>query len=519
MRVRPQLSTRRAAITLLAAGLVTLTACGTRLPNSDFNLSQSGQVPGVQTSTGPSNGPTGPAGSASGGSQGQAAKQGTQGHAVTKAGQGKNSNGVSTGNLFAGACGAAASSGNKASDSGVTPTQITLGNVSSRTNPFGSHQFDPNYYGLVSFIQHCNAVGGINGRALTLVPCDDGGTNSGNVNCVNTMLSQHAFSMVANNIFTYGGGQIAYQHNLPDVGGEPITGQPYYTYPNFFNIYGDHYPKDGKNPGYQNQYWGTSELGAYFKQVQHVSKVGVVYYTQSSSQRGYQAIAQTMTQQGIAVHGHAVNLADPNYQAAVSAMKNEGDQMVFDALDLAGNQQLCQAMNSYGYAGSNNPQHLPLAKVSTIAAWSDDVGKDFSSPCRDIVWSNGKSASFDDTSVPMVKTFREDFQRYGQGQALSQWAEEGYIAGIWFAQAAHSCGSNLTRNCIEHYLSSQASMTADGLMAPDVGFGKKALSTSQTERDCVEVVRWNQAKGQWDTLAAIARNCYVTHYFHYPVGG
>ena len=36
MRVRPQLSTRRTALVLLAAGLVTLTACGTRLPDKEF---------------------------------------------------------------------------------------------------------------------------------------------------------------------------------------------------------------------------------------------------------------------------------------------------------------------------------------------------------------------------------------------------------------------------------------------------------------------------------------------------
>ena len=86
------------------------------------------------------------------------------------------SNGVTTGNLFAGACGAASSAGNKASDVGVTPTQISMGNVSSRTNPFGSDQFIPNYYGLITFIQHCNAVGGINGRSIQIVSCNDGPT-------------------------------------------------------------------------------------------------------------------------------------------------------------------------------------------------------------------------------------------------------------------------------------------------------------------------------------------------------
>jgi branched-chain amino acid transport system substrate-binding protein len=176
-------------------------------------------------------------------------------------------------------------------------------------------------------------------------------------------------------------------------------------------------------------------------------------------------------------------------------------------------------MNSYGYAGANNPQHLPIAKVSTISTWTEHVGKDFQPPCRDIVWSNGKSANYNDTSVPMVNTFREDFKRYGQGEALSQWSEEGYIAGIWFAQAVHSCGSNLTRSCVQHWLYAQKSMAAEGLMAPDVSFQKKQYSTSKTERDCQEVVKWNQSKNEWDTLASIAKNCYTTHYYHYNVGG
>ena len=325
----------------------------------------------------------------------------------------------------------------------MTPNQITIGNVSSRTNPFGSDQFTPNYYGLISFVQHCNALGGINGRTIQIVPCNDGGQDSGNVSCVNNMVSQHAFSMVANNIFTYpAGAKVAYQNHLPDIGGEPISGAPYYTYPKFFNIYGDGYPKDGKHAGYKGKYWGTSELGAYFAKEKHVTKAGVVYYDQKDSQRGFNAWQATLGNQGIKVYGHAVNLADPNYQAAVVNMKKEGDQMVFDAIDQAGNQQLCQAMNSYSFA---TPPH-PIAKVSTIAAWSDHVGTDFAPPCRDIVWASGSSANYDDTSIPMVNTFRQDFSRYGQGQVLAQWAVEGYAAGIWFAQAAHSCGSNLTRS-------------------------------------------------------------------------
>jgi ABC-type branched-subunit amino acid transport system substrate-binding protein len=513
VRVRTQLTPRNAAAIFLTVGALAVTAaCGTRLPDKDFTL-QAQNSPtqnGGTNPSGPSTGNTG--GTQNGSSGGTQGTTGTKGSTSTSGGSsGSSGSGVSTGNLFAHACGGSKTTGNKSSDTGVTDNQITIGNIVSQTNPFGSDQFSPNKYGLIAFVQHCNAVGGINGRQIKIVPCNDGGQSSGNVSCVNNMIAQKAFSMVANNTFTYEGAKTAHDKGLLDIGGEPIKGAPYYTYDTKFNIYGDGYPKDNKNPGYKGKYWGTAELGAYMKQVYKISKVGVVYYAQADSQRGYNVLKAGLETQGISVHGHAVNLADPNYQAAVVDMQHEGDEAVFDAIDQAGNEQLCQAMNSYHY--------IPKAKVSTIAAWSDHVGTDFAPPCRDIVWSNGKSASYSDTSVPMVNQFREDFQRYGQGQTLAQWAVEGYIAGIWFAQAAHSCGSNLTRACVSKWIYSQKSMSAEGLMASDVNFQKKQFSTSKTERDCVEVTKWNQSKGGWDTLGAISKHCYTTHYYSYDLEG
>jgi hypothetical protein len=35
----------------------------------------------------------------------------------------------------------------------------------------------------------------------------------------------------------------------------------------------------------------------------------------------------------------------------------------------------------------------------------------------------------------------------------------------------------------------------------------------------VEVVKWDQAKNVWDTVADIAHHCYTTHYYSYPLQG
>src|SRR5206468_5493399 len=105
MRVRPQLSTRSKGLTLAAMAAIALTACGTRLPNSDFTLAQgNGQVPTAGPTASASAGPAA-ANTTAPGQTGTKAVAGTQSHTI-KTGQGgshgKNSAGVSTGNLFAG---------------------------------------------------------------------------------------------------------------------------------------------------------------------------------------------------------------------------------------------------------------------------------------------------------------------------------------------------------------------------------------------------------------------------------
>src|SRR5436190_10231942 len=225
MRVRPQLSTRSKRITLLAVGILAVTGCGTRLPDKDFALVQTNgsQAPGAVASSGPSSGPL--AGGNAGQASGTNGTNGTAGHNVAGQGtKGTGGGGAGAGNLFAHACGPASSAGNKASDTGVSNNQIVIGNVSSRHNQFGSDQFIPNYFGLIAFVGHCNAVGGIHGRQIKLAPCDDQGNDAGNTSCINQMISAHAFAMVANNMFSYPGAQTAYKAGLLDIGGEPIKG-------------------------------------------------------------------------------------------------------------------------------------------------------------------------------------------------------------------------------------------------------------------------------------------------------
>ena len=63
---------------------------------------------------------------------------------------------------------------------------ITVGVLVSRTSPLGPDVFSGSYYGATAYFDTLNAQGGINGRKVKVVSCDDTGSGSGNVSCVHT---------------------------------------------------------------------------------------------------------------------------------------------------------------------------------------------------------------------------------------------------------------------------------------------------------------------------------------------
>src|ERR1700722_6797800 len=63
--------------------------------------------------------------------------------------------------------------GNTASDVGVTPTTITIGEIASITNPFDPGEFVGPTYGLQAFVRYTNAHGGVHGRQVVLKVCND----------------------------------------------------------------------------------------------------------------------------------------------------------------------------------------------------------------------------------------------------------------------------------------------------------------------------------------------------------
>lgn len=397
---------------------------------------------------------------------------------------------------------------NTASDVGVTPTSVKVGLVVSMTSPLGGEAFSGARYGVQAFVDGLNRRGGVAGRTVELVVCDDGATGAGNQECVRKLVEDDAvFAFVGNVVFDYAGAAFVNDAAVPDIGGQPI-GNEYQTYRHLFSIYGTNTPRDG-TVGYDGVLYGGTEIYRYFKTEQRARRAAVVAYNQADSLRYAQYTADGLEAEGFGVVVEQVALGVPNWDAVVLDMKDRGVQLVFDALESTGNVNLCRAID-------RNGMDL-VAKVVTVQGWTDEVRSTYADAprCRNALWATSNTRNYDDTQYPPVRQFRDDMEASfpERMDRLSMWTLEGWAAGQWFADAAESCGAALTRVCVEAFLNDTVGYDGHGLLQPrDFRVTLLSERTGRT-RNCLNVARWSDdaqdGRGGWVTqVEDMDENCF-----------
>ena len=466
-------------------------ACGTRLPNKDFAAAGQQQVV------------TGPGGvSASIGPGGVVPTTGSGPPGVAPSGaasQGSNGSGSGTGITPV--------AGNTASDVGVTADSITIGTIASKTNPFDQRAFVGPTYGLQAFVQWTNAHGGIHGRRLILKFCDDQGSGDQNQACVHQLIdSDKVFALASTAILDYAGAPYVNSKGVPDIGSQPID-VAFSRYPHLWEIYGDDYPRDGKQFGFKGNLYGGTEVYRYFKQkFPNVAKVaGVVEYNQSASQRFGNSIADGLRHEGYTVDEKVVNFALPDFDSVAIDFRNHNVQYVYDTIDRAGNIRLCKALD-------DNKVNL-TAKILTTQSWEQSINSDYkdSPHCASELWATGMTRNYEDTQYPGVAHFRQEMSAIGHGDAnsLSEWALEGWAGGQWLADAIASCGAKVTRKCVESFVNAgpKHPYDAGGLLAPR--YFEQRSTPQEPSHNCINVAKWSTSATSWQTqVPDMDKNCF-----------
>jgi branched-chain amino acid transport system substrate-binding protein len=210
---------------------------------------------------------------------------------------------------------------------------------------------------------------------------------------------------------------------------------------------------------------------------------------------------------GYTVVNEQVDFALPNFAATASDMKARGVQVVFDAIDTSGNGRLCAAIDQTGLG--------LLAKVTTVQSWDQTVAATYAAAprCRNVLYATSSDRNYADTRFPAVAAFRAAMGKYfpDRQDKLSMWELEGWISAQWLTDAVASCGSVVTRVCVEQFMNRPQDYDAHGLLIPT---NFVPVRPAATERGCLNVARWQDAanggKGGWVTqVADMNTNCFT----------
>ncbi|WP_329278874.1 ABC transporter substrate-binding protein [Streptomyces sp. NBC_01451] len=390
-------------------------------------------------------------------------------------------------------------------------TPLRVGIITSATSPVGAAAFTGPRDGARAWFERLNARGGIDGRPVEVRLCDDGGSGVGNNECVHQLIDgsegsdgNAVVALVATTALDYAGASRVSRAGVPDIGGQPI-GAAYDTYPHLYGIYGSLAPRDG-TPGWGGRLYGGTEVYRYFAREHGARTAAVVSYNQTASAAYARLVVRGLEAEGYDVVTEQVDFALPNFRAAAADLKEQGADLVFDALDTHGNARLCEALDDVGAEIT--------AKVTNVQNWTSTVPEDYkNSPrCRNALWVTGSSRNFEDTDQAAVREFREATARLG---THSQWQLEGWAAAMWFTEAARACaetGTGVTRACLDDFMNrgeggeaGDKGYTADGLLIP-VRF-ERAAEPPKTRRTCLSVARWQDGRG-WVSQGDMNADCF-----------
>lgn len=375
-------------------------------------------------------------------------------------------------------------------------TPIRVGIITSATSPVGGDTFTGPRDGAKAYFERLNARGGIDGRPVEVRECDDGGSGVGNNTCVHRLIDEDkVVALVATTALDYAGASRVSRARVPDIGGQPI-GAAYDTWPHLYGIYGSLAPRDGTE-GWGGKQYGGTEVYRYFKREHGARTAAVVSYNQAASAAYARLVERGLEAEGYEVVSEQVDFALPNFRAVAADLKEQGADLVFDAIDAHGNAQLCKAMDDVGVQVT--------AKVTNVQNWSSAVPDDYkdSPRCRNALWATGSSRNYEDTDHEAVREFRDATEGL---KTYSQWQLEGWAAAMWFTDAAKACAqTGITRACVDEFMDRSEDYTADGLLVP-VRFERLA-EPPKTRRTCLSVARWQDGKG-WVSQGEMNDDCF-----------
>lgn len=436
---------------IVTVACLTLAACGARVDpllnsgtatNANTNTNDT-----VAADTGGATETTVAGGQGGGGGGGQAATATTVKGGATAGGT------PSGGFKYDAASEAAAcpgTAGNTASDTGVSTTEIKLGNVSGLTGVI-TNSFNQGPEAVQALFADINAHGGICGRKLSLVTEDDGQDPGRNEADVRDLLPKVLAFVGSSSDADNAGVQAMVDAKIPDIGFAINANRGQSNV--FWSAAGSTlYTQNGKPYA-----WSTLENG--LKEFNSMPKrIAALAYSIPISADAAQQFAYRFQQAGaqICYTNYSINPANPSFDSDVISMKRNNCDGVFTTIDISGNAKLLQSEQRQGFK--------PLTFVTFESYTPDQIsvaGQDAAQGLQmTINWT-----PFNEPQ-PVKDIYLQQLKTYQPGKQPSSFGYLAWAAAQMFVQALIHGGRNPTRASLASYFATLENYDTGGSVTP-----------------------------------------------------
>jgi ABC-type branched-subunit amino acid transport system substrate-binding protein len=339
-----------------------------------------------------------------------------------------------------------ASSG-KASDVGVTPTEIAIGNVSTISGPIqGFGQTGVN--AVKAYVNFVNGTGGVCGRKLKLLTGDDrldAGTNKSE----HDKLKDKVFAFVGGTTVVDDGGATTLEGtNIPDVA--LSIAESRITLPNNFS------PSPIDVTSGDN---GIGNILAHMKATYGVSNGAIIWPAQAAARTRGQAYVKDLQKAGITIteeHQFEVGVTETNYASQVAKMKNDKVDIVITALELNGMSKLAQA---FGQA-----QYFPKVPFYGAQAYGRKflqlAGRNAEGTKLGVAYNILEARA----EVAPIDTFITWYERTAPGADIDFFAIMSWVSADMFVSALRAAGGDPTRDDVLATLGTYTAYDGGGLI-------------------------------------------------------
>lgn len=313
-----------------------------------------------------------------------------------------------------------------AAEIGVSDQEILIGNPNAKS---GDNQFSglQTSVGLTTYIDQVNSTGGINGRKIKVVFCDDKYTPDGAIECFNALRQQGVFALSG----LVGSGMLvkykamATNHKVPIVGcysGPQLASDPVSPY--VFTV----------RPGYQDE---EHQFVDHLWKDAGVRKFAIIYQNDAYGADHLKGIRDELAKYKTDVVAEASYERNSlNVEAAFNRVKDAKPE----AVSLACNNNQCSKIielaRKSGWApiffvnsGANVDGFLDQVKAAGNGVL---VGETVPSPRR--------------TDIPMIARYQKLLKQYHPDASPGYTNFKGYITGMVLCEGLKRCGKTLTRD-------------------------------------------------------------------------